>query len=124
MYFNVVKFTEKINTLFGKKTQTELAEMFGISQTMVSALKKGKIHSPGADTVFKIARYFNVSTDYLLGLEEGTTNQATADLDALGLDEESLNIILQAKGTDDARKIAFLLKNKDKIFDLIEGWEK
>lgn len=95
-----------------------------ISDAWFSKLKRGAVKSPSADIVFILSQYFNVSTDYLLGIEDGTKHQATADLDALGLDEECLNIILRAKGTDEAKKIAFLLKNKDKIFDFIEGWEK
>ena len=96
--------------------------MCGVARQSVSQWRDGNTR-PDILSLEKIARYFNVSTDYLLGIEDGKTRQATADLDALGLDEECLNIILQAKGTDEAGKVAFLLKNKGKIFDLIEGWE-
>ena len=104
-------------------TQAQLAEKINVKREIINYWENGS-RDIKAGSIVLLAKVLGVSTDFLLGIEDGTTHQATADLDALGLDEECLNIILQAKGTDDARKIAFLLKNKDKIFDLIERWEK
>lgn len=66
--FDCACFVKRANQLFGDKSQQEIAKEIGISQTYVSSIKSGKIKSPGADTVFRIAEYYNVSADWLLGL--------------------------------------------------------
>lgn len=47
-------------------TQQELADKIGVSRGTVGMYEIGK-REPDADTLGKIADYFNVSTDYLLG---------------------------------------------------------
>lgn len=121
--FDNKKFVLRLKEAVQADKQETIASKAGCSQSQVSKYLRGAVEPPIA-FVFFVSQEYNASTDYLLGIEDGTTHQATADLDALGLDEECLNIILQAKGTEDARKIAFMLKNKDIIFDLIERWEK
>lgn len=128
MSFNITEFTEKINTLFGEKTQTELAEMFGISQTMVSALKKGKIQSPGIDTVYRIAENFNVSVDWLLGMPNAskTTDKATKELCAtLGLSDDAIKILSDSQNDKLREVVNFLFDqhNKTVAFDKkIQEW--
>ena len=48
-----------------KLTMQELAEKLNISQSTVSLYESGKRH-PDSDTLKKIAKFFNVSIDYLL----------------------------------------------------------
>jgi len=93
--FNKEEFNKKINILFDNKNQKELAELLGISQTMVSALKKGKVQSPGADILFNIAKHFNVSADYLLGLSDvpSVDTDLKAVCDYTGLSQEALEFI-------------------------------
>ena len=112
MAFNIIEFTEKINGLFEGKSQTELAEMLEISQTMVSALKKGKIQSPGIDTVYRIAEKFNVSVDWLLGLaKDPTTNKATKELCAtLGLSGNTIEYLKNEKNESVQNTIDFLIE--------------
>ena len=50
-------------------SQTQLADFLNIKQQTISKYLH-KISEPSLDTVIQIARYFDVSTDYLLGLEE------------------------------------------------------
>ena len=52
-----------------KLTQTELAKDLGIYQTQVSKIELGSIE-PNLDLIRKFARYFNVTADFLLGLED------------------------------------------------------
>ena len=52
-----------------KLTQSQLAKVLGIYQTQVSKIELGFIE-PNLDLIRKFARYFNVSADYLLGLED------------------------------------------------------
>lgn len=45
----------------------ELAAQFGLSHSTLSKYETGSRH-PDPDTIIMLAKYFNVSTDYLLGL--------------------------------------------------------
>lgn len=49
----------------GNKLTSEL----GLSSSAISEWKKGK-GKPSTDAVVKIAKYFHVSTDYILGVDE------------------------------------------------------
>ena len=71
--FNCDIFCERVNSLFGSMGQMELSEKIGISQGVISAIKNKKVKAPGADTIFRIANFFNVSADYLLGLVNAPT---------------------------------------------------
>ena len=49
--------------------QVELANFLGVRNTTVSAWETGD-NEPDLTTVVKIARFFNVTTDYLLDADE------------------------------------------------------
>lgn len=50
---------------------TEMCKQAGVSRAALTDLKKGRSSSLSAKTIQKIAKYFNVSTDYLMnGMEE------------------------------------------------------
>ena len=70
-----------------KVTQKELADYLGLSAQSVSYYRQGR-NSPDPKTLVKIAQYFNVSTDYLLGIQElPTANHNEAFVhDYIGLD--------------------------------------
>ena len=51
--------------------QSALAKYLGVHQTTYSSYEIGK-HSLTADVLVKLARYYNTSTDYLLGLTDET----------------------------------------------------
>ena len=97
--FNCDIFCERVNSLFGSMGQMELSEKIGISQGVISAIKNKKVKAPGADTIFRIANYFNVSADYLLGLSDVQTRDLeTKELcQALGLSEDAIWTLQQAK---------------------------
>ena len=64
-------FKEKIVELRKEKglTQQKLAEDLGFSRSAVTEWEvRGK--EPSFDTLILIAKYFGVTTDYLLGLED------------------------------------------------------
>ena len=50
-------------------TQTEIAEAIGITQRKYSYIET-EIQPLNADIICKLSEYFNVSTDYLLGLTD------------------------------------------------------
>ena len=50
-------------------TQKEVAEQLGISSTCYSGYEQG-YREPDLKTLIKLCKFFEVSTDYLLGLED------------------------------------------------------
>lgn len=61
-------------------TQEEFAERLGIARSTYSGYERGT-SEPDNETLDKIAKYFSVTTDYLLGRSENNI----ADLDAFKL---------------------------------------
>lgn len=61
-------FPERLKELRKKSnlTQKDMAEHFGTSQPSYQAWESGK-RNPNSESLDKIASFFNVSTDYLLG---------------------------------------------------------
>jgi transcriptional regulator with XRE-family HTH domain len=52
-----------------KLTQDSLGPQVGLSQSMISCLRRG-IHAPSVESLARLARFFGVSTDWLLGLTD------------------------------------------------------
>lgn len=67
-------------------TQSELGRRVGLSKAVVSKYENGMGY-PTFDTLIRIAKYFGVTTDYLLGVENGST------LDVSGLTESQLEAV-------------------------------
>ncbi|MBP3344690.1 MAG: helix-turn-helix transcriptional regulator [Clostridia bacterium] len=63
-------------------TQPEFAKRLKISKQCVSNWENGYIQ-PSVDMVMRIADFFNVSTDFLLGRD----NKNTIDVDGLSIEE-------------------------------------
>ncbi|MFD1316997.1 helix-turn-helix transcriptional regulator [Loigolactobacillus coryniformis] len=61
-------FAQKLKDLRSKKhvTQQEIADFLGISRPAYTAYESGK-RQPDYDILKKLATYFNVTTDFLLG---------------------------------------------------------
>lgn len=55
-----------------KLTQLELSKKSGVSRTCIRGLEAGQ-SGPRADSLVKLADYFQVTTDYLLGREANET---------------------------------------------------
>jgi len=49
-------------------SQTDLSKRIGVTNALISAIEKGE-RSPSLETLIKLASYFKVSTDYLLGIK-------------------------------------------------------
>lgn len=68
-----------MNSIFGQKlkelrnekdlTQLQLAEIFNVSKTTICQWETSK-QEPDFDKLTAISKFFGVSTDYLLGLED------------------------------------------------------
>lgn len=53
-----------------KVTMKELGNMIGVAESTMSLYETGK-RKPDPETLSRLADYFNVSVDYLLGRDEG-----------------------------------------------------
>jgi transcriptional regulator with XRE-family HTH domain len=75
-------FYERYELLCGErsmKPQTqEMQDITGVSSPSISGWKNGSM--PKADVLCRLARYFDVTTDYLLGLSEVRKSQAIPSL--------------------------------------------
>lgn len=85
--------------------QVDMASDFGISQSTLSTWEGGR-YEPDLATVTKLADYFGVSIDYLVGR---TSNPKTANeiADRLG--------ILGKERTPDEERVYIALQNDDKF---------
>ncbi len=59
---------QKFKTKFGL-TQKQLASKLGCCTNTIKNWEKARVET-NAETLFRVATFFNVSADYLLGLEE------------------------------------------------------
>lgn len=69
------RFNERLRELRedNNLTQSKLAQELNIDQRSISFYEIGK-YEPNLDTLIKIATFFHVSTDYLLGLTNNLDN--------------------------------------------------
>ena len=65
------KFGERVEQLLIEKkiTKYKLAKDTGISKSILSDYCKGNVQ-PTADIIIIVAKYFDVSTDFILGFED------------------------------------------------------
>lgn len=91
-----------------KKTQEDLAKFLGVAPQTIYKYEK-EINEPDLNTTSKIAEYFNVSVDYLLGRTD------IEQIDKKLLDN---NIAIAANSKIDLGKIVRL---SDKKVDLINS---
>ncbi len=70
-------------------TQSELAQKMNVAKTTIAAYEQGK-NEPSMSMLIKIANYFNVSTDYLLGNSDGRIISDQELYDRLGLTDEAI----------------------------------
>ena len=68
-------------------TQAQLAQRLGLTKSDISAYETG-LRMPSYDILIAIAKIFNVSTDFLLGLER------KQEVDFSGLNDEEINALL------------------------------
>ncbi|ACM61504.1 helix-turn-helix protein [Caldicellulosiruptor bescii] len=84
-----------------KMSRQELAKMLELSESAIAKYEEGQ-RSPDLNTLIKIAKFFDVSTDYLLGL----TNIPKPEMDlspelkqllaiALRMPEDKLNLLIK-----------------------------
>jgi len=84
----MVELSNKLRALRKKNnyTQEYLSRQLGVTKSVISAYEKG-IRMPSYDILVHIAEIFNVSTDYLLGLEKKNI------VDLSGLTEREIDAV-------------------------------
>lgn len=111
------RFSEECNRI--KKKPNTVAEELGISSGAVTNWKNGAV--PRGSTLQKLAAYFNVSADYLLGREasesETESDELTEYLTELKTRPEMRMLFSLAKGAtkkdvEDAVKIIEALRSR------------
>lgn len=85
----MVDFGNRLKTLRLRKnmTQEQLAQKLGLTKSVISAYETG-LRLPSYDILIHIARIYNVSTDYLLGIEQ------KQKIDLSGLSQEEIAALL------------------------------
>ena len=89
-------------------TQAELAGIIGLSESAFSRYLKGQIEMLGDGYIIKIAKHFNVSTDFLLG-ETNIPDRKNYDIEELGISAEAAKLLYT--GRLDSRVLNLLLEN-------------
>lgn len=86
----MIDFGNILKTLRKKEnmTQAQLAQKLGLTKSVISAYETA-LRLPSYDVLIHIATIFNVSTDYLLGLER------KHEIDLSGLSDEEIRALLR-----------------------------
>ena len=79
-----------------KITQAELAENVGLSNSALSRYLQGNTKNLGDGFIIRIAKYFDVSTDFLLG-ETDIPDRKNNDIEELGLSAEAAKLLYTGK---------------------------
>lgn len=69
-------------------TQAELARKLGLTRSSVNSWEMG-LSVPSTQYVIELAKLFDVSTDYLLGMEQGAT------ISVEGLSDKEVSVLLE-----------------------------
>mgnify|MGYP004665160791 FL=1 len=72
--------------------QTELAEKLFINKSMFSSYEKGT-RMPSLDILMQLTFIFNVSIDYMLGVQRNEVKDKQKNLDISGLNDNQIKII-------------------------------
>lgn len=101
-------FKERLEDLRNRRKLTlkELSEKTGIDYSTLSRIENGNVKKVGDDVLLKLARFFGVSTDFLLGItnvpdkknytieELGLTSDAARNLYTGAVDNRVINLLL------------------------------
>ena len=79
-----------------KITQAKLAEMSGVSESIISRYLQGKTKNLGDGNIIKLAKALQVSTDFLLG-ETNIPDRKNYDIDELGLSAKTAKLLYSGK---------------------------
>ena len=70
-------------------SQKQLADQLHVTHSQISRIESGETKNPNISIIIDAARFFHVSTDYLLGITQ-ITSPKSYDISELGLSEEAV----------------------------------
>lgn len=114
---NIV-FQKRLIELRGEQTQKYIADKIGITEVSLSRYENGQ-RKPNLDIIYKIAKYYNVSADYLMGLEIKNFNRRCKALYVGSFDPFTnghLNVLDHASKIFDKVYICVMANPKKKRF--------
>lgn len=77
-------------------SQKQLADQLHVTHSQISRIESGETKNPNISIVVDAARFFHVSTDYLLGITQITTPKSY-DISELGLSEEVVKRLIAGR---------------------------
>lgn len=91
---NTIALRISLLLMKSRKRQKDLAAHLGVTDNTISYFVSGK-RTPNIEQIIKIAQYFGVSTDYILGVSDAETNDKDVQFicDYTGLSESSIKIL-------------------------------
>ena len=91
-------FSSRLRDLRGDRNQDDVAKELGISRASLSYYESG-VRKPDINTLYALAKYYNVSSDYLLGLSDASTPDIDfqAIVNKTGLSETSVRNLISFK---------------------------
>ncbi len=94
-------------------TAYKVSKLTGVTQSTLSDWKRGR-STPKTDTLQKIADYFGVSVDYLMGREEEPVNVVDKENNPIVLDDEALELLGELKTRPEMRTLFSVSKKATK----------
>lgn len=91
-------------------SQTRFAQEIGFSQAAISAWENNT-REPGIDALLKIARYFNISVDYLVGNASSIPSNFKVKKESRSMDETELFALFNLLPSDLQRRVLTYTKN-------------
>lgn len=103
------KFGERLKELRTERglTQGELAQEFGIARNSIFSYETNK-RTPDIDVLSKCAMFFDVTSDYLLGLSDNRKADNVVIGEELGLDDNAITLLKRYKKSIDEYNELFL----------------
>lgn len=86
----------KLSDLMTEKNITgkQLASEINITEGTISKILTGQNNNPKSDTIIALAKYFDVSTDYLLGMSNYKTHKNANIGEITGLTDENVDFLI------------------------------
>ena len=94
----------------GKKSLEDVSEATGISTTALSTYENDELKDVPHTNIVTLAKYYGVTTDYLLGLTENAT-APDADLRSLHIDDKTVDLL--KSGSINNRLLCELITHPD-----------
>lgn len=97
----------------------KVSKLTGVTQSTLSDWKRGR-STPKTDTLQKIADYFDVSVDYLMGRESDEPNAIDKENNPIVLDDDALELLEELKERPEMRTL-FSVSRKATKEDILKA---